>query len=790
MNPIKFILAALRSAGVFGLHLDSGGGGQQASQTQVADLPEWAKPYAKETLGKGQALTQTPYQTYGGERQAGFTPLQQQSFGGAAQMQPSQLGAQAGQLAGAATMGALGTNYNPYETGGFTSQTAGQYMNPYLEQAMEPQLREAQRASQMQGVADQGQAVRAGAFGGGRQAIIESERQRNLGQLQGDIRAKGYMSAFDQAQQQFSREQQLREQSRQYGAGLGMQGLQTALQGAGQMGALGGQQFAQGMDINKLQNLYGQQQQAQEQAGLTQKYQDFQAQQKHPYQQLEFMSNLLRGTPMGTVSSLYQAPSNNLGTLAGLGIGAYGSLTRADGGMVDSYADGGVTDPNNVESIIDKLSDQQLQQAQEAATARGDAAQLQIIAQEMAQRASMRRGVAAGIPDQFADSMEEGMASGGIIAFAGGGDLGVGPEFGGYADTYEAPPAARSKSEVDRIIDELRGQGRTIGLSDVLDIQAGKGPTITKREAEKVVKQTAAPAAPVAAPEVKAEKPPREFQKAVKEIAKSSNVPESEITDQAMSLYQRMQNLHKPERDELNKLIEAQKGKSGEIKARGLSDALMNFGFTMASKASKPGASFLGSMGEASPAFGASIAKTQELESAAEENYNKLLMEQKKYEMATKRGDMKEADEAADRMAKRRFEQEKLNKEIEYRNRSLSVQAAGRDPAILQVADRLMAQPGFKGTMQDALEAAARYQGGAGLRSDTALQKIYSDRVEKEINLLRIEMQVAKTPAEQAAVQAKIDNVKRSIAADLGMGGGTQAASMVQRYDAKGNLIQ
>ena len=70
MNPIKFILAALRSAGVFGLHLDSGGGGQQqaASQTQVADLPEWAKPYAKETLGKAQALTQTPYQAYGGER--------------------------------------------------------------------------------------------------------------------------------------------------------------------------------------------------------------------------------------------------------------------------------------------------------------------------------------------------------------------------------------------------------------------------------------------------------------------------------------------------------------------------------------------------------------------------------------------------------------------------------------------------------------------------------------------------------------------------------------------------
>ena len=399
-----------------------GGGGQPASQTQVSDLPEWAKPYAKETLGKGQALTQTPYQAYGGERQAGFTPLQQQSFGSAAQMQPSQLGAQAGQLAGAATMGALGTNYNPYETGGFTSQTAGQYMNPYLEQAMEPQLREAQRESQMRGVADQGQAVRAGAFGGGRQAIIESERQRNLGQLQGDIRAKGYMSAFDQAQQNFAREQALREQSRQYGANLGIQGLQTALQGAGQMGALGGQQFAQGMDINKLQNLYGQQQQAQEQAGLTQKYQDFQTQQRYPYQQLEFMSNLLRGTPMGTVNTLYQPPPSIGQQIGALGAGAYGlSKVFADGGAVGGYAEGGVTSDQNVESILSKLSNEQLAQAKQIAIASQDMERVQMIDQELAERASMSQGL-GGAFNQLPQEAQQNViqaANGGMLSFAG-----------------------------------------------------------------------------------------------------------------------------------------------------------------------------------------------------------------------------------------------------------------------------------------------------------------------------------------------------------------------------------
>jgi hypothetical protein len=330
----------------FILRIGGGGGGSApASQTQVSDLPEWAKPYAKETLGKTQALTdinQNPYQQYQGERIAGFSPMQQQAQAAAAQMQPSQLSQQAGQMAGAATYGALGTTYDPYRMGQFTAGRAAQYMNPFVEMAMEPQLREAQRSSEMQRMADQAQAVRSGAFGGGRQAIVEAERQRNLGIQQGDIRAKGYLSAFDQAQQQFAREQQMREQSRQFGAGLGLQGLQTALQGAGQMGQLGGQEFGQRKDILGLQAQFGQQQQELEQQRLGQRYQDFMNQQRYPYQQLEFMSNILRGTPMGTVQTMYAPPPSPVSQLAGLGLGAYGvSKMFKDGGKVSKKEDVG-----------------------------------------------------------------------------------------------------------------------------------------------------------------------------------------------------------------------------------------------------------------------------------------------------------------------------------------------------------------------------------------------------------------------------------------------------------------
>jgi hypothetical protein len=400
-----------------------GGGGGSATQTQVSDLPEWAKPYAQDTLAKTQALTtDKPYQSYGQwaggqgmdpSQVAGFTGMQQQAFQGAQNLAPSQsLGAAQG-IAGAAASQALGAGqgFNPYQASMMSVQAPGlaqyqmgpaqqvradmfggrqaaQYMSPYMEQAMEPQLREAARASEMQRNVNQAQAVQQGAFGGSRQAIVEAERQRNLATQQGDIRAKGYQTAYEQAQAQFNQDaarrlqaqqlnqqaglttgqqnlqallgiqqlgaqtglqaqqanqqayqqaQQLAEQSRQYGAGLGLQGLQTALQGAGQLGSLGGQEFGQQKEAIGLQSQLGTQQQQLDQAKINQQIADYQAQQKYPYQQLEFMSNILRGTPMGTVSSLYGAQPSAISQLAGLGTAAYGaSRLMAEGGEVSS----------------------------------------------------------------------------------------------------------------------------------------------------------------------------------------------------------------------------------------------------------------------------------------------------------------------------------------------------------------------------------------------------------------------------------------------------------------------
>src|SRR5210317_1042153 len=126
--------------------MDGGGSQQQSgSSTQVVDLPDWAKPYAKEVLGKTQALTDQPYQPYtGGERIAGFDPLQQQAQAATGTMTTApELGA-ASNIAGTAGLGSLmaGQQYQQMATDPSQIQ---QYMSPYMQGVLDIEKREAQR---------------------------------------------------------------------------------------------------------------------------------------------------------------------------------------------------------------------------------------------------------------------------------------------------------------------------------------------------------------------------------------------------------------------------------------------------------------------------------------------------------------------------------------------------------------------------------------------------------------------------------------------------------------------
>jgi hypothetical protein len=296
-------------------------------QTQITStIPKYAEPYAQYLLGStfggvdpttGEfrpGLIGQGYQQYGGQTVAGFNPLQQQAFEATAGMRTapqldvaSGLAALAGQRAGRA-----GRRYERMATDPRSIQS---YMSPYMQSVVEEQKRQAVQdyARQIPGL--QAQGIRSGARGGTREALLQSEAQRNLMQQLGGIQATGLQNAFQQAQQ-----------AQQFGANLGLSGLQQQLAASQALGGLGQQQFGQQLGIQQAQMGAGGQMQALEQQLLNQQLQDFINRQQYPYKQAEFGMGILRGIPAtGQTSTFYQQPGSLFTQIAGLA-GGLGTL--------------------------------------------------------------------------------------------------------------------------------------------------------------------------------------------------------------------------------------------------------------------------------------------------------------------------------------------------------------------------------------------------------------------------------------------------------------------------------
>ena len=322
---------------------------QQVTEYQTGFSPEIA-PYGQALLGEAANVIDpatNPYQQYQGPQVAGFTPLQQQSYNSAGALQSSGQLQDASALAGMAGMGGLNASYtySPYQNQSFTNPGVAQaYMNPYLQASLAPQLAIQQ---QQQGAAQQtqnAQAAQAGAFGGSRAGVQAAATGLNNQLANQNLIGQGYNNAYNQAAQQFNTEQgasqqaaNLNAQQGQFGANLGLQGLNAANTAASTLGTLGNDQYNQNLGIIGLQNQLGGQQQQQVQNQMNVDQQNFLNAQNFPYQQMNFMSNLIRGLPMTQQSaSVYQAPPSTLSQVAGLGLTAagLGAFKSAKGGVI------------------------------------------------------------------------------------------------------------------------------------------------------------------------------------------------------------------------------------------------------------------------------------------------------------------------------------------------------------------------------------------------------------------------------------------------------------------------
>jgi hypothetical protein len=164
----------------------------------------------------------------------------------------------------------------------------------------------------------------------------QANQSTNLATQQAQQQANqfGYTQAANQAAnaaQYGQAANQLNAQQQQFGANLGLQGLQAANQAASTLGQLGQNQYAQTTGNINLQNQLGTQQQQQQQNVLNQQYQDFLTQKQNPYNQLSYMQSMLSGLPISSsTQNVYSNPSM-LSQVAGLGTAAAGAYGLSKG---------------------------------------------------------------------------------------------------------------------------------------------------------------------------------------------------------------------------------------------------------------------------------------------------------------------------------------------------------------------------------------------------------------------------------------------------------------------------
>jgi hypothetical protein len=300
-------------------------------------------------LGAGQNLQAQQLNQASGLQAA----LANQGMGYNTALQNAQFGQQAG-LANQALAGQYGMqNANMAQQSGLANQAlAGQYglQNAANQQQMslanQQALQQANLANQQMG------------FNVGNTNLQSLLGVQQLGSGQNLQSQLANQSAAAQAQQ-------LAAQQQQFGANLGLQGLQAQLAGANQLGNLGTNQLAAQTSLLGTQNTLGAQQQAQQQQIINQAIQNYATAQQYPYMQLSTLNSLLRGLPMQSATTqMYQAAPSGISQLAGLGTAALGASSLIPkvkrGGLMDvqKMAMGGSAIPMKM------MSNDQLQDVQ------------------------------------------------------------------------------------------------------------------------------------------------------------------------------------------------------------------------------------------------------------------------------------------------------------------------------------------------------------------------------------------------------------------------------------------
>ena len=219
---------------------------------QTATLPAFQEAQFKELFGAARGAAQQPFIPYTGPMVAGFSPDQLRQFQATRGLFETGMGYDPTKA-----LQGLAQEARPMtgQAASLLGQDIGAYQSPYQQQVIDLAMQDIQKQADIARGGAQERAIRAGAFGGSRSALIESESQRpyaeQMARTSADLRQRGFQQAQAAAERDVARQQQMAMfapqfelQARQQQAGL-LGGLQTGqLQGLGLLGQAGAQQQA------------------------------------------------------------------------------------------------------------------------------------------------------------------------------------------------------------------------------------------------------------------------------------------------------------------------------------------------------------------------------------------------------------------------------------------------------------------------------------------------------------------------------------------------------------------
>lgn len=340
-----------------------GGGGSSNTVTNQVQIPQYEQQFSSENQDLARSLSSNPYPQYNAPLVQGFSDQQQQGMamaGGAASAYQPDLTQAEGMAANAATYPSDLYDYIYANGGGGGNQalqqarsmgpsnsTIAQYMSPYVQQSLAPQVMALQTQLGQQQNQINSQATQAGAFGDARQGAMQALQNFYGNQSLNGLEAQGYNTAFSNALQTSLQEQQNQAQIGSALGGLGVnwgqalnQGSQEAQNAANLYANLAGANQSLGITgANALYNA-GQQQQTLGQQELNQAYQQFLNQTNWPFQMLNIRESALSNSPYNIQNAMTVPQANMVAQGFGAGLGALGSI----GSMLGSG--GGGATPN------------------------------------------------------------------------------------------------------------------------------------------------------------------------------------------------------------------------------------------------------------------------------------------------------------------------------------------------------------------------------------------------------------------------------------------------------------